>query len=417
MAARSATVRSARPRAARAIGSLDPAQHAPRAGRRRRGPRATSPRTVPARSASAALAWVAPMSTPTTTRALGLSASSDGGRPPVETPPPNGATRPSRISRSIAGGDRRAGQPARVGQLGPRPGPPVPQQLEDVAGPHGRKSSTARLLHVQQTTFADSRQKRVTRATVTRVPTITDPGTTRSRTPSCARGLTKSFVGNTVLDDVDLEPAGRPGPRPRRRERRRQVHADEDPRRRLHRPTPARSSSAATRCRSATRSRRSRPACPRSSRSSTCCPSARSPRTSTSAASRAAAASSTPRRMQPRHRGAARPASASTGLAPGQRVRSLSRRRAADRRDRQGGQLRRPGHPDGRADRRARRPRGRAALRDHRAASPSAASRSSTSPTGSRRSSTSATPSPCSRTASRSPPGRPPSSTTPSSCG
>ncbi len=40
-------------------------------------------------------------------------------------------------------------------------------------------------------------------------------------------------------------------------------------------------------------------------------------------------------------------------------------RRAADRRDRQGDQLRCPRHPDGRADRRARRPRGRAALRHH----------------------------------------------------
>ena len=40
------------------------------------------------------------------------------------------------------------------------------------------------------------------------------------------------------------------------------------------------------------------------------------------------------------------------------------RRRAADRRDREGALGRRPGHPDGRADRGARRPRGRAPLRD-----------------------------------------------------
>ena len=46
--------------------------------------------------------------------------------------------------------------------------------------------------------------------------------------------------------------------------------------------------------------------------------------------------------------------------------------RAADRRDRQGGQLRRPDHLDGRADRRALRPRGRAALHDHRRTSPAA---------------------------------------------
>ena len=43
-------------------------------------------------------------------------------------------------------------------------------------------------------------------------------------------------------------------------------------------------------------------------------------------------------------------------------------RRAAGRRDRQGRQLRRQGHPDGRADRVVGRPRGRAPLLDHRAA-------------------------------------------------
>ena len=66
-----------------------------------------------------------------------------------------------------------------------------------------------------------------------------------------------------------------------------------------------------------------------------------------------------------------------------------------------------------------------AALADHEVAllysiirgSRLAASRSSMSPTGSRRSSTSARSSRCSRTAARSPPGRRPSSTTPSSCG
>ena len=42
--------------------------------------------------------------------------------------------------------------------------------------------------------------------------------------------------------------------------------------------------------------------------------------------------------------------------------------RAAGRRDRQGGQLRRQGHPDGRADGGAGRPRGRAPVLDHRAA-------------------------------------------------
>ena len=56
--------------------------------------------TVPARSASAAVACVAPMSTPATTQAPGFSASSEGGRPPVDTPP-YGITRPRRSSESI----------------------------------------------------------------------------------------------------------------------------------------------------------------------------------------------------------------------------------------------------------------------------------------------------------------------------
>jgi hypothetical protein len=36
-------------------------------------------------------------------------------------------------------GDRRTGQSGGVGELRPRAGLPVTQQLEDVAGPHGRK--------------------------------------------------------------------------------------------------------------------------------------------------------------------------------------------------------------------------------------------------------------------------------------
>ena len=67
------------------------------------------------------------------------------------------------------------------------------------------------------------------------------------------------------------------------------------------------------------------------------------------------------------------------------------RRRAADRRDREGALVRRPRHLDGRADGGAQRPRGRAALRDHPTTPRRAASRSSTSRTASRRSSTSAT--------------------------
>ena len=48
-----------------------------------------------------------------------------------------------------------------------------------------------------------------------------------------ATGMTKSFFGNTVLDGRRPDPARRRGPRPRRRERRRQVDAHEDARRRL----------------------------------------------------------------------------------------------------------------------------------------------------------------------------------------
>ncbi len=57
-----------------------------------------------------------------------------------------------------------------------------------------------------------------------------------------------------------------------------------------------------------------------------------------------------------------------TGLRAGPAGALAERRRAADRRDREGDELRRPDHPDGRADRRAGRARGRAALRHHRAA-------------------------------------------------
>ncbi|UUZ60226.1 ATP-binding cassette domain-containing protein [Nocardioides sp. B-3] len=91
-------------------------------------------------------------------------------------------------------------------------------------------------------------------------------------------------------------------------------------------------------------------------------------------------------------------------------------RRAAGRRDRQGRQLRLADHPDGRADRRPRRSRGRAALPHHRHPDRPRRLRSSTSPTGSRRSSRSATRSPCSRTASRSRRRVRRSSTRPASC-
>ena len=162
-------------------------------------------------------------------------------------------------------------------------------------------------------------------------------------------------------------PAPRPGARPGRRERRRQVDADEDPRRRApgrrgHRrarrraglvqppgPGPAgRPLHGLPGVQPAARAHGRREHLPR--------PRAAPPR---------------PGRHRPD--AAATPSEllddlGVTGLRPGQRVALALRRRAADRRDRQGDQLRRPDHPDGRADRRPGRPRGRAALRDHRAA-------------------------------------------------
>ena len=166
-----------------------------------------------------------------------------------------------------------------------------------------------------------------------------------------------------------------------------------------------RSTSTATRCRSATRSRRSAPASstvfqefnllPERTIAENICL-GREPGAAASASSTPAACAATPRSCSP--------ASASTGLKAGTPRAQPLGRRAAGRRDRQGGQLRRQGHPDGRADRGAGRPRGRAPLLDHRVASQAAASPSSTSRTGSRRSSTSARPSPSSRTASTWPP-------------
>ena len=136
--------------------------------------------------------------------------------------------------------------------------------------------------------------------------------------------MTKSFLGNTVLAGRRRRAACRRGARARGRERRGQVDADEAARRRLparqrhHRARRQRGVASATRC------RRSAPASRRCSRSSTCCPSAPSPRTSTSAASRGASGFGRHRPHAPRHRRAARRASASPTSRPGTLVRQLS---------------------------------------------------------------------------------------------
>ena len=282
------------------------------------------------------MACVAPMSTPATTQAPGLRASRDGGRPPVETPP-YGITRPSRISTSI-----RAA-------IVDRASPVASASWARVRGcPSRRRSKTslvrtaevnhAQLLNVQQTTFAElSTEVR----DACHSGAVTQPASTPSatgRTPSGlrgepaqtepevvlrARGLTKSFVGHTVLEDVDLELRagqvhGLVGENGAGKSTLMKILAGVHQADARHRRARRRA-----RSRSATRSRRSRPGCRRSSRSSTCCPSAPSPRTSTSAASRAAAAWSTSTRCTARRRRCST-TSASTGLRATQRVRPLS---------------------------------------------------------------------------------------------
>ena len=161
--------------------------------------------------------------------------------------------------------------------------------------------------------------------------------------------------------------AGRPGARAGRRERRRQVHADEDPRRRPPGRRGHRRARGATLCRSATRSRPSRAGVSTVFQEFNLLPErtiaenvhlGREPRrfglVDLDRMNRETAGAA---RRPRRHRPPGHPAGA---LALG--------RRAAGGRDRQGAQLRRADPVDGRADRRARRPRGRAPLLDHRAA-------------------------------------------------
>ena len=224
------------------------------------------------------------------------------------------------------------------------------------------------------------------------------------------RGLTKSFVGNLVLQDADLEllpgqVLGLVGENGAGKSTLMKILAGRPPGRRGHSRDRRRSRSP-----SATRSRPSKPDSPPSSRSSTCSPSAPSPRTSGSAASRVAVASSTPGRCT-RDTDELLAGLGITGCEPPRRVRSLSRSPSS----RSSRSPRRSASTPGSSrwtSRRRRSPTTRSSCSTRSsAASPSAASPSSTSPTGSRRSSTSATPSPCSRTECRSPPAPPPSST------
>ena len=103
-------------------------------------------------------ACVAPMSTPATTRALGLSASSDGGRPPVETPSPNGATRPSRISTSIRAAIVERARPVASASWARVRGCPS-RSSSKTSLVRTAEVNHARLLHVQQTTFAETLDK------------------------------------------------------------------------------------------------------------------------------------------------------------------------------------------------------------------------------------------------------------------
>ena len=116
---------------------------------RARAPGRSATSSVRARSASTgrpgrrapAVACVAPMSTPATTRAPGFSASSEGGRPPVDDP----AERRDQAEphqRVDPGGDGRPGEPGGLGELGAGPGLPVAQQLEEVTGLHAQESTT-----------------------------------------------------------------------------------------------------------------------------------------------------------------------------------------------------------------------------------------------------------------------------------
>ena len=77
-------------------------------------------------------------------------------------------------------------------------------------------------------------------------PRARSPAPERDRQPVVEmRGITIRFPGVRALDDVDFRLLPRRGARAHGRERRRQVHPDQGAHRRLHRSTPARSSSPA----------------------------------------------------------------------------------------------------------------------------------------------------------------------------
>ena len=103
---------------------------------------ATSTRTVPARSARAAVAWVAPMSTPATTQAPGLRAKqrrrpAAGGRPAERRRPGPGA-----CSASIRAAMVERASPVVLRQLGARPGLPSRSSSKRSPARTCRKSTT-----------------------------------------------------------------------------------------------------------------------------------------------------------------------------------------------------------------------------------------------------------------------------------
>ena len=205
----------------------------------------------------------------------------------------------------------------------------------------------------------------------------------------CAHAA-KAFGAVRALVDGSIDLLRRRGARAGRRERRRQVDAGEDPRR----GAPAGQRRAAHR-------RRSPPSC-----------TARPPPRAAGIAviyqeptlfpdltvAENIFMGRQPLRRRPAHRprrdAGARPRALFARLGVAARPRPARprpvHRRPADRRDRQGALARRPGHRDGRADRRAVRGRGRAAVRRRRARCARPGPRCCSSRTASRRSSSSA---------------------------
>ena len=151
-------------RAARATHLLDPSEHVLGPGRHVESLRCSA-RIVPARSARHAVAWLAPMSTPATTRARGsaraATAAGRRSRPRRRTAPPSRAAQPSMraaiVERAIP----------RRRRAGPGAGRPVP---------NSSKTSLVRTIGSEPRDFVTSskqllpnpRQKYVTPATVLR---------------------------------------------------------------------------------------------------------------------------------------------------------------------------------------------------------------------------------------------------------